>query len=722
MRLRTACSQFWFAALFCLAAVIHGACAQDAVLTLTPQPVLSTIAGSGHPGYAGDGSAAEASRLASPSAVTYDKAGNLYIADTRNHVIRRVSSAGTISTFAGTGHQGFAGDGGAALAAMLDSPLGLAIAADGSVYFADSHNQRIRKIALDGTISTVAGSGTAGFAGDGGPAVQAALRNPSGLAMGLAGELYIADSGNHRVRRVARDGTIATVAGNGVEGAAGDGGPATSASLDAPAGVAVRADGALLIADRLNSRVRVVTSDGRISSLMQNSLPLRRPGNVAVNAQGDILIADAKNFRVQQVSDSTAGVVLGSGEQGPFNSSAGAPQTPLGLPYGLAADTAGGFAVSDRDNAEIQHVSLGALAFADTPVGLQSPLKQVLLRNGSAVALNLKAVTLPAGFVRDSSSTCGSPPLQLGPGTSCTLAIAFAPQQEAAQSGLLVAGAMGGLPQRILLSGNGLRSGTALPTTTTLRSTGSISYAGVPLTLSATILGSGLAMPSGTVVFYDAGIQIGSAPVTVGAAQITTASLSVGQHSLTASYNGDVNSAASSSPSLAETVAPAPDFAWSADANRLAMQAGTVGVMSLTLQPVNGTLNQTVTLHVDGLPQGATSSLSPAPIVIASNPINMLLTVNVPAGAKLTRVASGLGFVLGMGAFAWRRRSPRLAAGLLCSGIIGLGGCGGGFLSGASTSATAASHTYPMTVTATANGVTGTPIIHTATFTLVVNP
>ncbi len=654
--------------------------------------------------------------------MAYDSAGNLYIADTRNHVIRRVSAGGTVSTFAGTGQQGFGGDGGASTSATLDSPLGVAVALDGAVYVADSHNQRVRKIAADGTITTVAGSGAAGFAGDGGPAVQAALRTPAGLAVGFAGELYIADSGNHRVRRVARDGTIGTVAGSGVEEAAGDGGLATDAGLDAPSGVAVRADGALLIADRLNDRVRVVTPDGKIASLVQGSMPLRRPTGVALSALGDVLIADAKNYRVQQISGPATGIVLGSGEQGTVDTAASTLQTPLGIPYGLAADATGGFAVSDRDNAQVQRVSLGTVTFADTPVGMRSVARQVLLRNGSATAVSVSVITLPVGFLKDGSSTCGAVPFQLGSGLSCTLASVFAPQSEGAQSGLLMAQVTGGLPQRVLLSGNGLRSGTALATTTTLRSSGTISYAGVPLALSATVLSSGSAMPTGTVTFYDAVSQIGSVPLTAGAAQITTSALGVGQHSLSARYSGDVNSASSTSTAFVETVVAAPDFAWSADATRLAIQAGATGAMSLTLQPLNGTLNQPITLHVDGLPQGATSSLSPAPLVIASNPVSVSLTLSVPAGAKLTHVIGGFGFFLGLGSFTYRRRMPRLVAGMLCLGLVGLGGCGGGFLSGASTAGQAVSHTYPVTVTATANGVTGTPIVHTATFTLVVNP
>ena len=739
--------------LLCCALAASGAvlCGQENVLILTPGPAVTSLT-AGRPAGPGTGAAAPNS-LAAPSALAYDGTGNLYVADTRNHVIRRVSAAGVVSTVVGTdGQQGFAGDGGPATAALLDSPSGVAVATDGTVYVADSRNHRVRKLSADGTISTIAGTGVPGFTGDGGPAMQAALRNPTGLAFGLAGELYIADTGNHRVRRLARDGTMGTVAGSGVEGAAGDGGLATAAGLDSPAGVAVRADGALLVADRMNGRVRVVTADGLISSLPQSSLALRRPAGVAVDALGDVLIADSKNYRIQQVSSLAngqgvaAGVVLGSGEQGAFNPAAGPLYSPMGLPSGLAADAASGFAISDRDNAQVQHLSLATLVFADTPVGQQSPLKQVVFRNASTHFLTVNTLTLPGGFVRDSSSTCAAVPLQINAGTSCTVAVAFAPVAENAQSGLLVAEVDGGLPQRIFLSGNGLRSGTALPTTTTLRSAGGISYAGVTLTLSAAVLSSGSAAATGTVTFFDAASAIGSVAITGGTAQISTASLTVGQHALSAQYSGDLHSAASTSAALAETVVPAPDFSWSADASRLSMQAGAAGTMSLTLQPLNGTLNQAVTLQVDGLPAGSTSSLSPLSLVLAGNPVSVVLTMQLPASAgrakligtssggserRLNRLLNGhpgdtlqasLGLIAGLAAFRWRRRMPWLAAGTVCLGLAGLSGCSGGFLTGASTSAQSVSHTYPITVTASANGVTGTSIVHQASFTLVVTP
>jgi sugar lactone lactonase YvrE len=200
--------------------------------------------------------------LVLPSAIAYDTQGNLYVADAGGHVVREVSAAGVIRVVVGNGVQGFSGDGGAATAAELDSPLGLAVDAAGDLFVADSHNQRVREVlAGTGVITTVAGTGTAGFAGDGGPAKAAVLDLPTALACDAAGNLFVADTGNHRVRRIAATtGVITTVAGNGVEGFGGDGGAATAAMIDSPGGLAVDAAGNLYLADTHNGRVREVNA------------------------------------------------------------------------------------------------------------------------------------------------------------------------------------------------------------------------------------------------------------------------------------------------------------------------------------------------------------------------------------------------------------------------------------------------------------------------------
>ena len=223
--------------------------------------IITTVAGDGSPGSTGDGGAATSARLRSPSGIVVAGNGDLYIGDTGNDKVRKITAAtAIITTFAGTGTAGYTGDGGAATAARLRAPQGLALASSGDLYIADTGNHAVRKVsAATGFITTYAGTGTSGFLGDGGAATSARLSSPQAVSLNSAGDLFIADTGNDRVRRVAGSGTITTIAGTGVAGNTGDGGPATAARLSSPRGVAVSATGAYYIGDRGNDRVRKVT-------------------------------------------------------------------------------------------------------------------------------------------------------------------------------------------------------------------------------------------------------------------------------------------------------------------------------------------------------------------------------------------------------------------------------------------------------------------------------
>ncbi|GAC1617353.1 MAG: hypothetical protein NVS9B1_26730 [Candidatus Dormibacteraceae bacterium] len=223
------------------------------------------IAGNGFAGFAGDGGAATVAQLNSPTGLAHDSEGNLYIADSGNHAIRRVDRSGNIITVAGTGRRGYSGDGGAAAAALLDTPAGVAAGPDGAIFIADKGNNRIRRVARDGIITTVAGdgevslvggSGGFGFSGDGGPATAAQLSGPEGVLAGRRGDFYIADTGNDRVRHVDALGTITTIAGSGRNGPFGDGGPALAAGMIGPVGLAMDASGRLYISERDGQLVR----------------------------------------------------------------------------------------------------------------------------------------------------------------------------------------------------------------------------------------------------------------------------------------------------------------------------------------------------------------------------------------------------------------------------------------------------------------------------------
>lgn len=238
---------------------------------------ITTIVGNGKSVYAGDGGPAVEASLQLPQGIAVDSQGNLYIADTFNHVVRRVDKSGTIITVAGS-EPGLAGDGGPANKAQLNLPMAVALDPQDRLYICDAANSRIRRVNADGTIETVAGFGQgagiggAGFDGDDGPPARAKLFSPADVTFDPAGNCYIADSGNNRIR-VIRDEIITTLAGNGTPGGGGDGGPAIEASLKAPQKIAVRADGTVFVADRANHRIRVIDPDGKIRTLVAAGEP-----------------------------------------------------------------------------------------------------------------------------------------------------------------------------------------------------------------------------------------------------------------------------------------------------------------------------------------------------------------------------------------------------------------------------------------------------------------
>ncbi|MEA2466972.1 MAG: hypothetical protein QOJ57_1098 [Thermoleophilaceae bacterium] len=307
------------------------------VRRVSPTGIITTVAGDGTTGYGGDGGQATAAQLNIPSGGVMTPDGGYLIADTSNNRVRRVAPDGTITTAVGTGAATYGGDGGQATAAQINFPYDIALhPSDGSYLIADVDNNRIRRVAADGTITTVAGTGAAGFSGDGGPATAAGIVDPSGVAYTADGGYLIADTTNQRVRKVAPDGTITTVAGTGTAGFSGDGGPATAAQLNAPVRVAVAADGSYLIADRSNHRVRRVAADGTITTVAgtgtagfsgdggpATAAALNNPFGVAFSGGGDFLIADTTNNRVRYVDAAAPTPVLtGSTPASPANENA----------------------------------------------------------------------------------------------------------------------------------------------------------------------------------------------------------------------------------------------------------------------------------------------------------------------------------------------------------------------------------------------------------------
>ncbi len=329
------------------------------VRRITPVGEINTVAGNGTVGFSGDGGAATEAQLNTPNAVAVDAAGNLYIADSGNQRIRRVTPAERIDTIAGTGISGFNGDGLPGTESHLDlSPEfgGLAVGPDSSVYFSDSNHHRIRRVILPaGLVASGPGAGDrAGFSGDGGPAAAARLRFPAGLAFDREGNLYIADSGNHRIRRVSPAGLITTVAGNGAPGAGGDDGPALLASLNSPSDVAADADGNLFIADTANRRLRRVSAAASRVITTMAATGLSEPTGVAVSPSGILYIADQSGNQVRALSGGIIATLAGAshfgGDTGPATSAL------LFFPDGVAVEPGGNFYIGDRNNHRIRRV------------------------------------------------------------------------------------------------------------------------------------------------------------------------------------------------------------------------------------------------------------------------------------------------------------------------------------------------------------------------------
>jgi sugar lactone lactonase YvrE len=325
--------------------------------------IISTVAGIGMYVSSGDGGPAIQAGIDHPYGVAIDTAGNIIVSENSGNRIRSISTGGTISTIAGNGTEAYSGDAGAATEAQLDAPWGVATDTHGNSFVSDSGNHTIRKIAPDGTITTVAGNGTAGFSGDGGPAVLAQLHSPLAIAIDREGNLYVADSWNNRIRKVGVDGIITTIAGSGgTDGYytySGDGGPATAARLGNPHGVAVDSSGSVYIGDSGNNRVRKVTAGGIITTIAgTGDGRYSGDGGPAVSAEvyaPTSLALDASGDLY--FADTGNNRIRKIAPNGTIVTVAG-DGIPLTAPQGLALDSAGNLYVSGLPDGSVRRVSV----------------------------------------------------------------------------------------------------------------------------------------------------------------------------------------------------------------------------------------------------------------------------------------------------------------------------------------------------------------------------
>lgn len=396
---------------------------KNTIIRIDAKGVVYPVAGTGKSGFAGDGGLATNANLKIPAGLAFDKEGNIYIADRENHRVRKVDAKGIITTVAGNGTAGFGGDGGPATQASLNLPSGVAFDENDNLYIADRSNNRVRVVDSKGVIQTYAGTGAEGFQGDGGPAKQAVLDKPFGLAMDKKRNLYITDRNNNRVRKVDAGGNMTTVAGDGGFFFSGDNGPSTRASLAGPTGVAVDSAGNLYIADRNNNRVRMVDPQGMIHTVagtgqrdyngdseVARETNLHLPFGVALDRKGNILVIDRSNYRIRRINPVNGRVETVAGNGVKMFQGDGGPATgaSISFPHGIVVDSKDNVIFSDKSNNRIRKITLDGTIMTIAGDGTRGtlgnggPALNAALYTPTNLVINDKDelfFTSPSGFV-----------------------------------------------------------------------------------------------------------------------------------------------------------------------------------------------------------------------------------------------------------------------------------------------------------------------------------
>ncbi len=512
---------------------------------------INHVAGIGAPGFSGDGVAATTAAVNLPQGVALDGGGNLYIADTANNRIRRVDVVtGILTTVAGNGQQGYAGDGALAIMAQLNHPAGIAVDAYGNLYIADTGNSVIRKVtAATGEIATIAGNGTAGYAGDGGLATAAELNLPAALAVDASGNILIADSANNRIRFVdAASGRISLYAGNGSTTYNGDGLAATQAALSNPQGVALDSSDNLYLTDTGHNLVReVVTSTGEIQIVAgtagqpggfggdggpATSALLNAPTGLTLDTSGNLYISDSANARIRRVdaADGTIETIAGSNQPGFAGDGGASTLAELAAPSGVGTDALGQVVLADQTDGAVRSITAlppAPLSFGNVAVGCGISAPQTVeLANVGNASLKVAALTAPTDFplVNSNANTCVAN-VSRSSGSVCAMTFAFAPTvpgnlNEAASvtdNTLYIPGAA----HSINMSGIGQPLAVIATTTTVTATPDSLAY-GAPVVLIATVTSAQGPVSSGVVQFSINSLVVGSAALNgAGVASLT---------------------------------------------------------------------------------------------------------------------------------------------------------------------------------------------------------
>lgn len=637
---------------------------------------IYTVAGDGYinpytqqGGFTGDGGPATSAELNFPLAVTVDRAGNIYIADTFNRRIRKVDAAtGIITTFAGNGSVGSGGDGGLATDAEFGFVEGVVADAAGNIYISDELNNSIRKVdAATGIIYIYAGNGSLEYSGDGGPATAAGLPSPGGIAIDASGNLYIAEFGgspagsplnniDYRVRKVdAATGIITTVAGNGIRGTAGDGGPATSAELGGPFQVALDGAGNLYIEEIEYPRVRKVdAATGIITTVAGNgtsgipgggepatSAEFDEPYGLAVDADGDMYITDSDNDnRVWRV-DVVTGIIepyAGGSICSPYviNCSIGdgGPATSAVLygPEGLSLDASGNLYIADTGNERIRVV--GSEVNAGTTATTLT-VSAIELNYGQP--LTMTAIVTPVG----SGTPTGTVSFLSG-----TTLLGIAALNASAVATLTLTPAGGSYSLTAVYSGSTKYQESVSsppiavtvnpdPTTTVLTASSNPAYWGNTVTFTATV-GSSTLTPTGNVAFYDGSTLLATETLASGTATYSTIALSVGSHTITADFVANPDFTASTSNTVVEIINPT-DFSISASSNSPSIYTGQAATYSVIITPGTG-WTLPVTLSCTQLPANATCNFTPATVSGGTWGSTLVVQTSAPSPASTASV------------------------------------------------------------------------------------
>lgn len=689
-----------------------------------PTATISTVAGNGKAGFLGFGGPAINANLGQPEAIAFNSGGDLYIADPVNHVVWMVSAAtGNISVVAGTGTYGNGGDGGQATAANLSNPNGVALDKAGNLYIADTNNDRIRMIAAQtGVITTVAGPGKYNVLGDGGPATSAFVV-PEGIAFDSAGNLYIADSANNRIRMIAaKTGIISTVAGGGMAHQLGDGGLATAAYLSYPYDVRLDFAGNLYISDSINARIRKVdASTGLITTVAGNGLfgntgDGGRATSAEVNVTEGIAVDRAGNIYLSnwpgtlRKVDAATGIISTIAGDGYFSyggDGGAATMAELNYPQGLALDSAGSVYIADAANYVVRKISFVGAAAAPVfslPAGTYIGPQTVTISDSTQGAVIY--YTTDGSTPTTASSVYGSSITVSASETLQAIAVATGyAQSPEASAAYAITSAIGSATATL----------TATPSATTITNNQSVT---IQIAVAAT---SGQAAPTGTVTL-SSGSYTSQQTLSSGAATFTIAAgtLSNGANTLTAAYSGDPTfgvATATTTITVSQVVITLPSPA--------PVSPGTGATATVTLSAgsnYSGKMNLTCTLTAS--PKGAVSlptcGLNPASVTITTGGSGTtILTVNTTAASgtallqpsRLNPWGLGGGAVLAglliFGAPSRRRWMLLLALPFCVLAIASFVGCGGsgtnsggGQSNGGTTPATTAG-SYTFTVTGT---------------------